>query len=399
MERESSLSPAAEAGPDLGLAAPVANPAEPPVDDDEPRAVAQGTARGPMLRLFVVHAPEDAWFVDGFLLEALNLSEGEVLVSSRLEPGAVIVNEIERGALSPVTVVVVSPAFLASPWAQFANQLAIHQSIEAANDGNATLIPVILADCELPPLSRFRVPLDFRNRERRHWEAEAEKLRRKLAVQAPVVAPAVTVARRDSGALSSRLRSRTEPVRRLCSRLVPRSALPLMRAPWAVALVMVAASGLAAWHWWPAPAPRSWGFWRVQVDLPGDCFVRGLPLDLKVRADHAGYVWIFSPDHAQPVLAWPHPDDERLALNTIEADTWRPIPLLGHDHYGIAAAASGTSTTNATEELILIVTAEPEREVALRHLAAMRPELEIKATVLAAGDWGASTRSYQVTAP
>lgn len=29
----------------------------------------------------VVHAPEDAWFVEGFLLEAPNLPEGDVLVS------------------------------------------------------------------------------------------------------------------------------------------------------------------------------------------------------------------------------------------------------------------------------------------------------------------------------
>jgi hypothetical protein len=70
-------------------------------------------APGAGLRLFIVHAPADAWFVEGFLLEALHLSEREVLVSSKLELGAVVVNEIERGALSPVTVVVVSPAFLA----------------------------------------------------------------------------------------------------------------------------------------------------------------------------------------------------------------------------------------------------------------------------------------------
>jgi len=143
-------------------------------------------APGVGLRLFIVHAPADAWFVEGFLLEALHLSESEVLVSSKLELGAVIVDEIERGALSPVTVVVVSPAFLASPWARFANQLAMHQSIDAANDGSATLVAAFLADCELPLLSRFRVPLDFRNPDREHWEAEAEKLRKRLAVKAPV---------------------------------------------------------------------------------------------------------------------------------------------------------------------------------------------------------------------
>jgi hypothetical protein len=43
--------------------------------------------QAPSLRLFVVHAPEDAWFVEGFLLKALSLPEGEVLVSSQLDPG------------------------------------------------------------------------------------------------------------------------------------------------------------------------------------------------------------------------------------------------------------------------------------------------------------------------
>jgi len=139
-------------------------------------------------RLFVVHAPEDAWFVDGFLLEALRLPEAEVLVSSKLEPGAVIVDQIARGALSLVTVVVVSPAFLVSPWAQLAHQLAMTRSIEAASDGSATLVPAILADCELPLLSRFRVALDFRNQDREHWEEETARLRQMLAAPLPAVA-------------------------------------------------------------------------------------------------------------------------------------------------------------------------------------------------------------------
>jgi len=117
MERESSLTPAVAA---------VLNPAE---LGEQPRPLTHGPASSVGPRLFVVHAPEDAWFVEGFLLEALRLPEGEVVGSSKLEPGAVIVNEIERGALSPVTVVAVSTAFLASPWAQFAHQLAMHQSI------------------------------------------------------------------------------------------------------------------------------------------------------------------------------------------------------------------------------------------------------------------------------
>ena len=183
-----SVGPAAAGGTDRGPAATVASPAEPPADQSATRRrVAHDPARSGSLRLFVVHADEDAWFVEGFLLEALRLPKGEVLVSSQLEPGAVVVQELARGAVSPVTVVVVSPAFLASRWAQFANDLALHQSIDAANDGSATLVPVILADCDVPLLSRFREPLDFRKQGSAHWEAEAAKLRKRIAAPAPAV--------------------------------------------------------------------------------------------------------------------------------------------------------------------------------------------------------------------
>src|SRR5690349_11841341 len=76
------------------------------------------------VRLVVVHAPEDAWFVDGFLVPASGLSVDEVLVSRQLELGAPIWHDIERGALCPLTVAVVSPAFAASPWERIANRLA-----------------------------------------------------------------------------------------------------------------------------------------------------------------------------------------------------------------------------------------------------------------------------------
>jgi WD40 repeat protein len=143
-------------------------------------AVASGSA-ATGVRLFIVHAAEDAWFVDGFLIAAVGLPDTDVLVSSKLAPGAAIAGEIERGAASAITVVVTSPAFVASPWAQLANQLAAYASVEAAGTGTATLIPALLADCELPLLARFRVPLDFRNPNRDHWETEVAKLRTRLA--------------------------------------------------------------------------------------------------------------------------------------------------------------------------------------------------------------------------
>ena len=189
MEPETSSSPVATHPPALSPTATPPSHAEPPASpDDKLRPVAHDSAADGGLRVFVVHAPEDAWFVEGFLIEALSLRESEVLISSKLDLGAVVVNEIERGALSPVTLVVLSPAFLASPWAQFASRLATHQTVEAVNDGSAMLIPMILADCELPLLSRFRVALDFRDHQREHWETEAAKLRKRVAAPTPVAA-------------------------------------------------------------------------------------------------------------------------------------------------------------------------------------------------------------------
>jgi hypothetical protein len=83
--------------------------------------------KAPAPRLFIVHAVEDERFVQGFLLPAVGLSQEEVLLSTKLELGASIVAEIARGAVSPVTVVVMSPSFLACPWATFANELAMLQ--------------------------------------------------------------------------------------------------------------------------------------------------------------------------------------------------------------------------------------------------------------------------------
>lgn len=139
--------------------------------------------KAPAPRLFIVHAVEDERFVHGFLLPAVGLAEEEVLLSTKLELGASIVAEIARGAVSPVTVVVMSPSFLECPWATFANELATHQSVESAKDGSSGVVPAKLVDCDVPLYSRFKVSLDFRLPE--GWEDEAARLRKKLAAPAP----------------------------------------------------------------------------------------------------------------------------------------------------------------------------------------------------------------------
>jgi WD40 repeat protein/energy-coupling factor transporter ATP-binding protein EcfA2 len=125
-------------------------------------------------RAFVVYAAEDEEFVLRHLVPGMGIGGEDVLLSSRLELGQPMVTQLAEGALCPVTVLVISPAFLACPWSQFADELAQHCSVVGGN-GKSVVVPAILADCDLPLLVRFRVPLDFRNRQK--WQAESERLR------------------------------------------------------------------------------------------------------------------------------------------------------------------------------------------------------------------------------
>ena len=151
--------------------------------------------------LFVVHAPEDAWFVEGFLLAALQLPAGKVVLSCAWAPGALPrpgtvdgavggliaapVGELERGARATVTVVVVSPAFLASTWALFAEQIAAYQRMLLGSNGAYLLVPAVIAPCELPLQLKHLTALEFFDLAREHWEAEVAKLSKALAAPLP----------------------------------------------------------------------------------------------------------------------------------------------------------------------------------------------------------------------
>lgn len=121
--------------------------------------------------LFVVHAAADADFVRGYLLPALDLSSSRVLLSDALTPGALVVSELDRGvSRSRFTVLVLSPASLEDRWAVLGEQLASYLSA-----GGVHVIPLRLADCQLPLHLEARVALDFTDRA--SWESEAARLR------------------------------------------------------------------------------------------------------------------------------------------------------------------------------------------------------------------------------
>jgi WD40 repeat protein len=137
-------------------------------------------------RIFIVHAPEDRAFVEGFLLPALALPAADLLLSSRLTPGEPLVDELVRGAAGTVTLLVLTPAFFECPWARFAEQLAQHADLERsgddAGDRGPSLIPLLVATCDVPLATRFRVSLDFRDADRARWETHAARLRAQLTL-------------------------------------------------------------------------------------------------------------------------------------------------------------------------------------------------------------------------
>src|SRR5262245_23546743 len=80
--------------------------------------------------IFVVPAPEDDWFVLGYLLPALGLPAERVQRIQTFELGRWTAAEIERAFQSSrVTLLVLSPAYLDDHWATLGQQLAAHASV------------------------------------------------------------------------------------------------------------------------------------------------------------------------------------------------------------------------------------------------------------------------------
>jgi len=126
--------------------------------------------------VFALHAAADEPFVQGYLLPELGFTPERVLVPNKLRPGRPLISEIERGVRSSrVTVVVLSPAYMADHWAVFGEQLAAYASL--AQDVQGELLPLMLADCELPLHIQALVKLDYRDPTREVWAAETGRLR------------------------------------------------------------------------------------------------------------------------------------------------------------------------------------------------------------------------------
>src|SRR6476619_1384100 len=80
--------------------------------------------------LFLAYAESDRDWVDGFLLPEVGLDRQSVLTPQEFEAGAVVIQEFERAVQTArFTVLVSSRAFQMSPWSEFAELLASHESV------------------------------------------------------------------------------------------------------------------------------------------------------------------------------------------------------------------------------------------------------------------------------
>jgi WD40 repeat protein len=136
--------------------------------------------------LFVVSATADLSFVQGYLLPEVNVVPERTRLVSELPLGGSQVEAIVAAIhASRLSVVVLSPAYLADRWAAFGEQLATFKSIDDGQDPR--VVPLLLIDCEVPLSLAAKVRLDFRDRT--HWRDEAARLRRALQMPEPLDAP------------------------------------------------------------------------------------------------------------------------------------------------------------------------------------------------------------------
>ncbi|MFQ5813601.1 MAG: TIR domain-containing protein, partial [Anaerolineae bacterium] len=169
--------------------------------------------------LFVSYAEADRAWVEGYLLDALTTAGVRCHSEAAFTLGAPRILEFERAIQqSRRTLLVLSPAYLAEHFDQFADVLAQSYGLETAS---WPVIPLILQPSELPPRLAMLTALDAADPA--DWPAVIERLCE--ALQRPVPGPAPKPACPYPGMVpfsetdSDRFYGRDEEVRELLERL------------------------------------------------------------------------------------------------------------------------------------------------------------------------------------
>jgi len=138
---------------------------------------------------FVSYSHLDADWVKGYLLPRLEGAGLKVVIDYRdFEPGAPLVTEIEQAVTSSrYTIIVVTPAWVATEWSELESLLV--QSFFDPAAINRRLIPLLLTPSKLPPRIGMLAVADFTRQDR--WEREIERLL--SALDAPQQMPPVKI--------------------------------------------------------------------------------------------------------------------------------------------------------------------------------------------------------------
>ncbi len=124
--------------------------------------------------VFISYAREDGEWVETLAENLHNLGLEVFKDDWEIDPGDVLVHKIDSGVMAAKNgVLVVTPAALSRPWVREEYAAMITRAVE----NGFRLIPVLLADAEMPALLASRVWIDFRDA----WGPEYEKQVRKLA--------------------------------------------------------------------------------------------------------------------------------------------------------------------------------------------------------------------------
>jgi tetratricopeptide (TPR) repeat protein len=142
-------------------------------------------------RLYVVYAPANEEWVQGYLVPTLGIDPAEVRLMRDIRPGTVIAEDIEGAiAQSQYVLVVLSKAWETDEWAQDATSLSEH--LRVTNRGMLT-IPCILEDCTVSLRVQTRQAIDCRDYAQprsRGAETQAEKGLAELRAMLGLAAPA-----------------------------------------------------------------------------------------------------------------------------------------------------------------------------------------------------------------
>jgi hypothetical protein len=113
-----------------------------------------------MARLFLSYASSDCEFVERLATSLTMLGHVVWLDRWEITVGEVLPGKIAAGlAATDYVVVVLSPAALQSVWVEREIQMAVFDEI---GHQQTRVLPVVIADCAIPPLLRAKFLADFR---------------------------------------------------------------------------------------------------------------------------------------------------------------------------------------------------------------------------------------------